>query len=352
MKNFKKLITVITFLILSGSLIISCGDSPGNDKKNKTVKDEPSVYVKTKKLELKSFTDYISVLGVVKALNHSKLSSTEGGKIKKFVKDKGSYVKKGDVIVILDNEVLKASMDAAKAKYDIAESTYIKQKQVYDENVTSELQYLNAKYARDAAKANYELIKARYERTFIKAPFSGIVDKKFAEIGETVMPSAPIVSVVSVGKVKIEAGVPETFVNEVKKGGNVKLVFPDLDGLEINAVITFVGYTISTNNRTFPIEILINNKDGKIKPELSAKVYVEKKKYNNVFVIPEETITETDHGTVIFVENNGLAEMRNITVLSRSDNNVAVKGSVKAGDNLIVVGYQNLVNGEKVTVIN
>ena len=117
--------------------------------------------------------------------------------------------------------------------------------------------------------------------------------------------------------------------------------------------LPILGYTITTNNRTFPIEILIDNSTGKIKPELSARVYIEKKKYEKVFVLPEETVTETDRGSVIFIADNGLANMRNVTVLGRSDDNeVAVKGAIKEGENLIVVGYQNLVNGEKVKVIN
>jgi RND family efflux transporter MFP subunit len=351
----KKEIKLIIYSILVTMLFIaiaSCADSTGSDKEDSKNYDEPSVYVKTKPLQLVSFVDNIYVLGVAKAMYHSNISSDEAGRIKEFIKDKGSYVKKGDVILIIDNDVLKANLDAALAQYQRAESTYVRQEVVFKQQVTSELTYLNSKFERDAAKANYELIKARYDRTFIKAPFSGIVDQKFAEIGETVMPGFPIVSLVSMNKIKIEAGIPENFVNKVNKGSKVKIMIKDLDNAHYESKVSYVGHTISTDNRTFPIEIILDNKDRKIKPELSAKIFIEEASYENVFVIPEETVTETDLGSVVFIEKNGFAEMRVVEILSRSKNEIAVKKGLNEGENLVVVGFQNLINGKKVTVIN
>lgn len=352
MKKENRYILLFISLLLITGLLYSCGDSEGTEKSDENSKPESSVYVKTIPLKLTSFVDNIYVLGVAKALRHANISSDEGGRIDRFVKDKGSYVRKGDVILVIDNKVLQANLNVTLAQYEKAESTFVRQEMVYKQQVTSELTYLNSKFERDAAKANYELIKARYDRTFIKAPFSGIVDIKYSEVGETVMPGVPIVSLVSMNKVKIEAGVPENYINLVKKGSNVKVIFNDLNMAEYNAKVNYVGNTISTDNRTFPIEILLDNRDNKIKPELSAQLYIEKANHNNVFVIPEETVTETDLGPVVFIEKNGLAEMRVVEIISRSKNEVAINSGVEKGENLITVGFQSLVNGEKVTVIN
>jgi membrane fusion protein (multidrug efflux system) len=353
MKNKIKISFLVFTTIVAAVVITSCGDSTGNEKENNTpANKEPSVYVKTSKLKLESFVDDISVLGVAKALHHANLSSDEGGKIKEFSRDKGSYAKKGEAIIVMDNDVLKATLEATTAQYERAESTYVRQKKVYEERVTSELQYLNSKFERDAAKANFDLMQARYDRTFIKAPFAGIVDSKYSEIGENVLPGAPIVYLVSVGNIKVEAGVPENYVNMVRKGSNVKIVFKDLQNVSYDAKVTYVGHTISTNNRTFPIEIRLDNKDGKIKPELSAQVLIEKERLENVFILPEETVTGTDLGSIVFVENNGVAEKREVEIMSRSDDKIAVRGGLKEGENLIIVGFQNLIDGERVTVID
>ncbi len=122
----KKIINLLAFgLSLSVLLLtVSCGDSEGSEQVNN--KTEPTVYVKTMKLKSESFVDYISLLGVAKAFYHSNLSSEEGGKIKEFVKNKGSFVRKDEVILVIENEVLKSNMDATKAQYDMAENNYYK----------------------------------------------------------------------------------------------------------------------------------------------------------------------------------------------------------------------------------
>jgi RND family efflux transporter MFP subunit len=345
----KILFWMITLSLISISLI-ACSDSDGSEK----AFDEESgsvVYVKTMEIKSEDFTEYIPLLGVAKAIMNASLSSVEGGRIKKFHKNKGSYVNTGDVIIEIDNDVLKANLDAAKAQFEFAEINFQRQEKIFNEKVSSEIQYLNSKYERDVAKANYELIKARYERTFIKAPFSGIVDQKFAELGENILPGSPIVSLVKLDQVKIEVGVPENYIDVIKIGTKVKVVFRDLGNREYNSQISFLGNAISTTNRTFPIEVSLNNFDRKIKPELSASVYIEKQNYDMAFRIPEEVVTSTDFGYVVFVEKDGIAEMRTIDIISRSENYAAVSSGLEDGDKLIFVGYQNLVDGEKVKVI-
>ena len=352
-QKFKNLILLILISVSLLFLFLSCGKADGTEKENNSdQKEKSSVYVKTVTLKSQPYTDYLELLGVAKAFYQANLSSDEGGKIKEFKKDKGSFVREGDVILVIDNDVLKANMDAAKAQYEKAENNFKRQEELYNQKVTSELQYLNQKYERDAALANFNLIKARYEKTFIKAPFTGVVDKKFAEVGETVLPSAPIVSVVSMYNIKVEAGVPENYVNQVKVGDDVKVVFKDLEGITYNEKISFVGSTISTDNRTFPIEIHIKNSDGKIKPELSSKVYIQRSNYDSAIVIPEEVVTQTDVGPVVFIADGDTARMRKIEVISRYNNQVAVSSGLKAGDKLIRVGFQNLVDGTRITETN
>lgn len=346
----KRIILLAVFLSVLAFLLISCTESEGSESK---VTEEPDsyTYIKTAKLKSEVFIEYIQLLGVAKPNMSANLSSIEGGRIEKFHKDKGNYAAKGDVIIEIDNEVLKANLDAAKAQYDRAETNYLRQEKIFNENVSSEIQFLNAKYERDAAKANYELIKARYEQTFIKAPFSGLVDQKYAEVGENVLPGSPIVSLVKLDQIKIEAGVPENYVGVVKQGTNVRIVFRDLGNAEYTARVNYVGNTISTTNRTFPVEIVLNNPGNTIKPELSAQVYIEKQKFDKAINIPEEVISKTDFGYVVFVEKNGKSEMRNVEIISRSGNVAAISSGLNDDDNLIVVGYQNLVDGEKVKVV-
>lgn len=346
----KMLIIIMYFVTIAASLFLySCADADGTQKKD----EDPGnyVYVETEEVKFKPFITYISLIGVAKPYQKADVAYDEGGKIRSFLKDKGSYVNEGDVIAEIENSVLKANLDAAKAQYDMAEMNFKKQEQIYNEKVTSELQYLNAKYERDAAKANYELIKSRYEKTFVKAPFSGIVDLKYIEEGEFAAPGAPIVSLVSMDRIKIEAGAPENYVGDIKPGDNVKIIFNDLGGETFEEKISYVGSSINADNRTFPVEIIINNRNRKIKPELNAVVKIEKSQFDNAAIVPEEVIDKTDLGNVLFVEENGVAKMKVVEVSSRYENKAAITEGLSEGDNIILVGYQNLVDGEKVKVL-
>ncbi|MBN2572539.1 MAG: efflux RND transporter periplasmic adaptor subunit [Ignavibacteriales bacterium] len=348
-----KIISAIVFAIVL-LFLYSCGNSDGkeNDKTKEKEKLAKTTNVEVVELKNNSYTDYITVVGVIKPVYQADLTYQEGGIVSRFIHGQGSWVNKGDTILVIDNDVLKASLDAAKAQYELAQITFEKQETVYKDNINSEYQYLQAKYTRDQALANYNLVKARYEKTFIKAPFSGVVDKKFIDIGEMVIPGAPIVSIINTGSLKIEAGIPERFIGKINRGSNAKIYIQDILEKPIEGKISYVGATVSTSNRTFNIEINISNYNKLLKPEQSAEVLIEVEKYDNIISIPEEVVIRTDNSYVVFIANEGKAEMREIEILNRYEKKIAVKSGLKEGEKLIVVGYQNLINGENINVVN
>lgn len=353
MKN--RIYTIAFFLvaaIIVSVTFVACSDSGATSEKNEKKKDDSKfVLVETQKLKFEPFTSYITVIGTAKSDKSANLSADEGGKIKSFLKDKGSYVKKDEVILILDNDVIKANMDAAKAQFDLAEVNFQKQEKIYKQNASSEIQYLQAKYQRDAASANYELMKARYDRTFVKATFNGYIDNKFYEEGELAPPGLPIVTLINTDVIKVTAGISEAYISDVNAGDQVKIIFKDLNNAEYKGRISFVGKTIITSNRTFPVDVVISNPGNKIKPELNAELNIETGNFQEMIVIPENVIVRTDLGYVVFVAEKDKAKMKSVKVQSRKNNRAAIASGLTAGDELIVTGYQGLIDGENIKVV-
>lgn len=336
-------------MLIASVSFIGCSESEGNAKAEK--KEEiKKISIKIIELKEEKYSDFISVVGTVKPFQKALLSTTEGGKITKFYKDKGEFVKKGETILEIDNELLKASLDAAKAQFELAEITFQKQEQIYKQNVNSEIQYLQAKYGMEQLKANLKMIQTRYNNTFILAPFSGYIDYKFYEEGELAPVGQPIVNLINISKVKIEAGVPENYITSVKKG-DISTVLVKAVGKEYKGKISFVGTSVNASNRTFPIEITILNKEKQLKPELISEVKIQSKIYEKIITIPTEVIARVDDGYVVYVENNGKAESREIEILKRTGQIVAVSKGLNDGDKLIVVGYQSLINGQAINVV-
>jgi RND family efflux transporter MFP subunit len=347
----KQIITILVIAI-SAFFNYACSETEGSGNNAEETEKVRSVSVEVSKLKGEKFVDYISVVGTVKPYQKAQLSSNEGGKIKEFLNDKGSYVKKDEVILIIDNDVLKANLDAAKAQYELAQITFEKQEEIWKDKVGSEYQYLESKYRLDQSKANYELMKARYEKTFIKAPFNGVLDNKIYEKGEYAPAGMPIIEIISTYKYKVEAGVPERYVGKIKIGDRGKLYLKSVESGEFEGVVTYVGSSILVDNRTFPIEILINERSNLIKPELAVEVNVIKGEYDNMISVPDDVVSRVDEGYVVYLEKDGIAESRQIEILSRFGDKIAVKSGLSEGENLITVGFQNLVQGQKVTVVN
>jgi len=348
----KKLILISIAFLIAVVSFTACGEADGKENQIEEKSTGKVVNVETIKLQSSAFTEKLNVVGTLKANNKAELGHQTGGIIKEIVKDKGSYVKKDDVIIILDNDVLKANLDAAKAQYDLSEVNFKKQEMIYKDNVSSEFQYLQAKYSRDQAKATYELAMAQYEDSFIKAPFSGIVDRRYYEKGELVPPGLSIVSLVEPNNLKIEAGIPERYVGQIKQGTDVMINVKSVTSETIKGKVSFIGASVETNTRTFPVEVRFVNSGNKLKPEIVAELEINIKDHENIYLVPEEVVLRIDDSYIVFIEKDGLAHQRNVEILNRTNRKIAISGGLNEGENLVVVGYQNLVEGEKVNVIN
>lgn len=296
-------------------------------------------------------TDGVQVAGAAKALEDVMMSPEEGGIVKEWKKKKGDAVKKGDLIVTLKDEVIKASYEAADAQYKMAQLTVDKQRSVYEQNGISELQFKNMEYGRDAAKANAELMKARWERTQLRSPIDGVVDNTVPNAGEMAPPGVPIARVVNTAVIKVQAEIPEIYSGTIRSGTEAEVTFDAVPDLALQAKVSFVGSTVNAANRTLMVEFLLPNPGGRIKPEMVAKVTVVRRKKTDAVLVSENLVQLVDRDRhVVYVESNGAAEERRVTLGGRQGNRVEVTSGLKAGDRLIVSGYQKLVNGTPVIV--
>lgn len=335
------------FLILSALLLSSCGKQETASNGDKV---QP-VNIRIEVLKPSRLVDAIQVAGTVKASADANLSPEEGGVVKVWVARKGQSVKKGDLILALRDEVIKAGFDAANAQYKMAELGLEKQRKVFDEQGISELQLKNMEYTRDAAKANADLMKARWERTQIRAPFDGIVDNIIPNEGDFAPPGVPVARVVNTSTIKIQADVPEMYSGSVPVGSAAIITFDALPGDTLRGRVSFVGSTVSSANRALQVEIVVPNPYRKIKSEMVAKVKVLRETKMNAIMISENLLQLVDRDrTIVYVENGSKAEERRLTLGGRQGIMVDVLNGLKAGDHLIVSGYQKVINGTPVIV--
>ncbi len=315
-----------------------------------TQKVQP-VNISVQKIIPSAMIDGIQVAGTVKAFEDVMMSPEEGGIVKEWKKKKGDRVKQGDLIVTLKDEVIKASYEAANAQYKMAQLKVEKQQAVFEQQGISELQYKNLVYGRDAAKANADLMQARWERTQLRSPINGVVDNTIPNTGEMAAPGIPIARVVNTSTIKIQAEIPELYSGMINIGTSVSVTFDAVPGELLNGKVTYVGSTVSAANRTMLVEILLPNPNGKLKPEMVAKVTLVRQKKNDAILVSESLVQLVDRDRyIVYVVNKGTAEERRVTIGGRQGNLVEVVNGLKIGDLLIVSGYQKLINGSPVVI--
>ena len=336
---------VLTVVALVGSCRRTGVEAQANSQKIVPVN------IKVEPVRPSRLVDAFQVAGSVKAFEDVTIAPEEGGVVKTWVVEKGQPVRKGGLIVQLNDDVIKAGYDAALAQYHLAQLNYVKQQKVYDQQGISELQYKSLEYGRDAAKANADLMKARWERTQIRSSVDGVLEYNYVDAGAFAAPGMPLARVVNSTKVKVQAEIPERYSGHVPTGTTAIITFDAVPGDTVTGKVGYTGTTVSAANRTLLVEIVLPNPGLKLKPEMVAKVRLLRATKDNAILVSENIVQLADRDRyVVYIENDGKAEERRVRTGGRQGNMVEILDGLRPGDRLVTVGYQKLVSGQPVVV--
>ncbi|OQY30145.1 MAG: hypothetical protein B6244_00845 [Candidatus Cloacimonetes bacterium 4572_55] len=316
--------------------------------------EQQLVNVKTEPVEARAFVEYYQTIGVIKPNKDVMLSCEVSGQIEKVLFEKGDRVKKGAILVQIDRRLSQASYEEAKAGYELAESNFQRLKELYEQKSSiSDSEYDAARFNRDMAKARLTQTETLLEKSEIRSPINGIVVNKFIEIGEVAGPGSPIAQLIDIQSVKIEIGLPENEIGFFHIGSSATATLDGYPNETFSGAISYIGSQVHVGHRTFPAEIKMENPDIKLKSEMAAKVKLVKKEYESAIVVPKDAVLETENGKAIFVLIDGdVCQLKSVTLGALQGNSVIVQKGLSVGDILITVGQRDIVDGEKVRVMD
>lgn len=350
MKEIMRIIIITTAAVLSLS-VYACGSSNAENGKEKRTEKESEVFVKVEPVQLKDFAETIQLTGSVESRNDIVIPAEEGGRVVSWKIDKGGYVQKGQTLAKIDDAMLKAAYDAALANYNMAEVNYQKQKAAFEEQAISALQLKNLEYQRDAAKAQADMAKLRLDKTVITSPIGGILNDRLADEGELIGPGMPIAQVIDMNQMKVMVGVPERHSKELRLGLPVEFTVDAYPGEIFAGTISFIAAAVNPDNRSIPVEINFTNAQGKLKPQMIASIKLRLVSSAKAILISQDYIQQVDMGRlVVYVVNNGVAEERLVTLGGSDGSSVRVIKGLKEGDQIITVGFQNLIDKQKIRI--
>ncbi|WP_018611110.1 efflux RND transporter periplasmic adaptor subunit [Segetibacter koreensis] len=390
----------VSFLAAIAFFIVSCGgnNSTNNglqekkDKLEKLKKEEAQATAEIRKLELEiseldtaganvkkaklvvldtikdeKFTHYIDLQGRVDAENISYVSPRgTGGQVKAVYVKEGQYVKKGQLLLKLDDAIIRQNVVAArqglaatKNQLELAKSVYERTKNLWDQHIGTEVQLLQAKtnveVLENQLKTQQENIKSAEEQlstTSVISNVSGVADEVNIHVGEmfTGGPAAGI-KIVNTSNLKVVTDIPENYLARVSKGTPVIISVPDINK-SYNSTISLISQSISATSRGFIAEAKIPN-DKSLKPNLTAMVRIQDYSVPNAMTVPVNVLQTDEQGKFVLVAvkqgNNMVAQKRQIQVGELYGERLEVKSGLKTGDIIITEGFQNLFDGQAIT---
>ncbi|MGI8892741.1 MAG: efflux RND transporter periplasmic adaptor subunit [Bacteroidia bacterium] len=316
-----------------------------------TQKDQKYKQVVTQTIQPDDYRHYLEIQGRVDAEDNIMLSTQTGGLVRSVTAREGQEVRKGQILAELDNQSLRQSIEEIRTQYQLTKTLYEKQKNLWDQKIGSEVQYLTARTNKLSMERRLGALNEQLEMTRIKSPINGTVDAVNIKEGSTVSPGMPAIRVVNYSNLKVVAGVPDTYASRIKKGDNVQLFFPDLNRT-FETEIQFVGNVINPINRTFDVEVKVDAQDAKLNPNMVAVVKINDLSVDSALVVPINTIQNADDEKYVFIavdkQGQFVAKRQPVKVESTYNGMALITEGIKAGDRLITVGYQSLVNDQPV----
>ena len=303
--------------------------------------------VNVTELAPRKFDYFVQTQGRVEAEDNIQVSSKSAGVVTAVYVQEGDAVSKGQVLAQIDNSVIQRNIEAMKSQLELATTVYQRQKNLWDQKIGTEVQYLQAKTTKENLERQVASLQEQNSMTRVTAPFSGTVDEVTAKVGQNIAPGMPAARIVNTSNLKLKASVSEAYVTNIKKGNKVTVTIAEL-GKDISATVTFVGKTIDPLSRSFPVEVKLPA-EANLRPNMTGIVRVIFHTEPSAIVVPVNVVQSINNEKIVFItETNGkqtVARKKVVTVDGVYDNLAQVQG-LKAGEKIVSFGYQGLDDGQ------
>ncbi|MCL2682976.1 MAG: efflux RND transporter periplasmic adaptor subunit [Bacteroidales bacterium] len=296
-----------------------------------------SVLVDYMIIEPVDFNELIVVTGTLVSNEQVDLRSEASGNVTQINFDEGKRVKKGDLLVKINDKDLQAQYDRAVHRQRLAEDRERRQKVLLTREAISQEEYDIALTELNSLRAETQLIKAQIERTEIRAPFNGVIGLRNVSVGEFISPQITVARLVDNNPIKLDFSIPERFFDIVKLNSRVQFRLEG-DPQLYTATVYAVEPKIDISTRTIQLRALAPNPDGRLFPGAYANVQFATTPLKDAIMVPSEALLSEATGHKAFVYRNGIAELRTLEIGTRTERSVQVVRGLEFGDTLVVSG--------------
>ncbi|MFO7979352.1 MAG: efflux RND transporter periplasmic adaptor subunit [Candidatus Aminicenantes bacterium] len=314
---------------------------------------EESIPVRITEVNPKEFQHFITVQGTVESESNILISPQTPGLVLTIHVQTGDRVKKGQLLAELDASVIKRSIEEVKNGLELARTVYERRARLWEKNIGSEIEFLQAKNNKETLEKKLETLQEQYQMTLITAPISGAIDEVMIKEGEMAAGGYGAFRIVQLSRLKITASLSENYITHIQQNDTAQVSIPVV-GKDFEQKVHAVSQVIDPNNRTFKIEVRVPREMEDLKPNMLALVTINDYTNPQALVVPRNVIQKTGENNFLFVveqENGKMKARKRVVKVGKEHNSlVEITDGLNPGEQVIVFGFQNLGDGQVITV--
>lgn len=311
--------------------------------------------VRVMELKRKPFSKYFEATGELEAENEVYISPDISEQITSIDVVEGENVKKGQVLARLNTNTIEKNIDEVKTQLDLAKTIYDKQSKLWEKSIGSERQYLQAKNNYESLEDKLATLQVQYNKAIIRSPLNGVVEEIILKKGELAVPGMQMMRIVDLNHLKVTAMLAENYLPVIKEGDSIGITFPTFPDIKMESKVTRIGNVINKQNRTFLVEVAIENKEGKLKPNMLANLKINDYNNENALVVPSLVIKEDLKGSYLYLakknSDNYKAVKKYVQTGHSYLDDTEVLSGLSANDLIITDGYSTISDGVPVEIV-
>lgn len=296
------------------------------------------------------FNHYLEVQGKVDAEENIAVGPKMMGIVTAIYVKPGDNVKKGQVLAQLDDAIYRQSLATLDSTRSFVNNVYIKQKNLWEQNIGSEIQYLTAKNNLENLDNNIKSIKEQLKMLTITSPIDGTIEELPIKVGQSLTPGLTTAfRIVNLSNVKVMAEVAEAYSSKIRTGYNVNVYFPDMER-EIKSRISFSSKYINPINRTFTCEVKLDNADDSFRANMIAIMKINDYHSDSAISVPVNLIQKIGEDNFVYIAEKNkdkyIARKAKVVTGQTYNGYTEITQGLNEGDKIITVGFQNLEDGQ------
>jgi len=345
------LVAMVALIFVLKGVITEESKTIATEKKSEVKAEKPPINTITLLLSPTTITDRINLPGAIEPWTRLRLMAKIGGSIEEVLVTDGDHVKKGDLLARIEDIDYKIALDRAKAAYNLAKDDFERDKEIYKKGVipSSTLDINRTKM--QTSKADYDNANLMLSRTLVTSPMDGVIRYLDAKVGLQLSVGDPIAEILEIDRVKAIIGIPESDVTAVRKLDTVSITIQALGDKKVQAEKHFLSPAPETTARLYNLELKIDNPENEVFTGMFVRADIIKKQIKNSISIPFYSVISRNDEQYVYIEQDGLAIKRKVSLGIMENWMVEVKKGLTQGDKLIVEGHRDVEDGQRIKII-